>query len=112
MAITPDGRRLPLLSQDEYREIFGKIRIRLERAMANLPILGRYDTSMTPCDRWFLRGPFGSFAYDEITINTFQVCYGPLVFRVPGGIQPGRWRVIIDLEESRADIAFELEDER
>lgn len=32
-----------------------------------------------------------------------------MVFAVPNGVQPGRWRLIIDLEESRADIPFELE---
>jgi len=37
------------------------------------------------------------------------VCWGPLVFQVPGGVQPGRWRLVIELEESTADIPFELE---
>jgi hypothetical protein len=107
--ITPDGRRLALVSQNEFRENYGQFRVRLERGMAMLPILGRYETSQMPCDRWFLVGPFGSFAVDEIRVNTFQVCSGPLVFNVPGGVQPGRWRLIVDLEESRADIPFEIE---
>jgi hypothetical protein len=107
--ITPDGRRLPLVSQDAFRESYGTFRVRLERGLAILPILARYETSQMPCDRWFLEGPFGSFAVDTIRINTFQVCSGPLVFSVPGGVQPGRWRLIIELEESRADIPFEIE---
>ena len=64
-----------------------------------------------PCDHWFFRDPFGGFAYDEVSINTFQLCSGPLVFKVVGGIQPGRWRLIIELEESRVDIPFNLEAE-
>jgi len=44
-----------------------------------------------------------------VPVNTFQLCSGPLVFRVSGGIQPGRWRLIIELEESRVDIPFVLE---
>jgi hypothetical protein len=28
---------------------------------------------------------------------------------VPGGVQPGRWRLVIELEESRADIPFIIE---
>jgi len=39
------------------------------------------------------------------------LCSGPLVFKVPGGIQPGRWRLIIEQEESRVDVPFELEAE-
>ena len=110
--LTPDGRRLPLINQEEFREYYGAVRVAVERALRSLPILGRYDRSEMPCDRWFLVDPFGGFAYDDIPINTFQLCSGPLVFKVVGGIQPGRWRLIIELEESRVDIPFELEAEK
>jgi hypothetical protein len=107
-AISPDGRRLPLVSQQLFREAFASIRVTVERALRGLPILGRYDRSQMPCDRWFLASPFGGFDYEEVPVNTFQLCSGPLVFQVVGGIQPGRWRLIIELEESRVDIPFEL----
>lgn len=106
---TPDGRRLVLISQEEFRKIYGGIRIAVQRALTALPILGRYGTSQMPCERWFLADPFGGFAYEEISVNTFQVCSGPLVFSVPGGVQPGRWRLVIELEESRVDVPFEIE---
>jgi len=106
--ISPDGRRLVLVSQEEFRENYGAFRVAVERALRSLPILGRYDRSQMPCDRWFLVGPFGGFAYEEVPVNTFQLCSGPLVFKVVGGIQPGRWRLIIELEESRVDVPFEL----
>jgi hypothetical protein len=109
--ISPDGRRLVLVSQEEFRENYGAVRVAVERALRSLPILGRYDRSQMPCDRWFFVGPFGGFAYDEVPVNTFQLCSGPLVFKVPGGIQPGRWRLIIEQEESRVDVPFELEAE-
>jgi hypothetical protein len=54
----------------------------------------------------------GGFAQDEIAISTFEECWGPLVFKVTGGVQPGRWRLVIELEESTADIPFELTLER
>ena len=112
LVITPDGRRLALVSQEEFRENYGAVRVAVERALRSLPILGRYDRSQMPCDRWFFQDPFGGFAYDEVPVNTFQLCSGPLVFKVVGGIQPGRWRLVIELEESRVDIPFELESER
>ena len=106
--ISPDGRRIPLVSQQTYRENFASFRVTVERALRALPILGRYDDPQMACDRWFLASPFEGFEHDDVYVNTFNLCFGPMVFAVPGGIQPGRWRFIIELEESRVDIPFEL----
>jgi len=106
---TPDGRRLPLISQDEYRRRFARIRIPVERTLDFLPLLYRYEPSRLPCDRWFLVSPPQNVAFDEIPMNSSQTCAGPLVFSVPVGVQPGRWHLVIELEESRADIPFFLE---
>lgn len=108
---TPDGRQLPLISQDGFRAGYGAHRMRIERALADLPRLLRFDDLQRPCDRWFLAGPFESFAFDRVYLNPFAACTGPLVFEVPGGLQPGRWRLLVELEESRADIPFELGDD-
>ena len=106
---TPDGRSLALISQDEFRGNFARIRIPVERTLVFLPLLYRYQPSRLPCDRWFLVSPPEIIAFDEIPINSSQTCSGPLVFSVPGGVQPGRWRLVIELEESRADIPFIIE---
>jgi len=108
---SPEGRRLALISQDDFRRNFPRIRIPDERTLAFLPLLFRYQPSRLPCDRWFLVAPPGNIAFDEISINSSQTCSGPLVFNVPGGVQPGRWRLVIELEESRADIPFVIEAE-
>ena len=106
---TPDGRRLALISQDEYRRKFARLRIPVERTLEFLPLLYRYLPTRLPCDRWYLVSPPENIAFDEIPINSSQTCSGPLVFSVPGGVQPGRWRLVIELEESRADIPFIIE---
>ena len=109
---TPDGRRLPVVTQTEFREVYPEIHSRVRRAMSSSAPLSTYRDDLRPCDRWFLVLPMDGFAQDEIAISTFEECWGPLVFMVPGGVQPGRWRLVIELEESRADIPFELELER
>ena len=106
---TPDGRRLPLMSQDEFREVYREIHSRVRRATESSAPLSTYRRDLRLCDRWFLVEPTGGFAQDEIAINTFEECWGPLVFHVSRGIQPGRWRLVIELEESTADIPFHLE---
>ncbi len=106
---SPDGRRLRPVSQDEFRRNYPRLQIPTQRALANLPLLDRYKPGRdVPCTRWFIVVPPGMITFDEIPLSSSQICSGPLVFKVPGGIQPGRWRLIIELEESRADIPFEL----
>ena len=107
---TPDGRRLTPIGQNEFRGNYPRLQIPVERTLANLPLLYRYKLSRNaPCDQWFLSTPPDILTFDEIPISSIQICSGPLVFKVPGGIQPGRWRLIIELQESRADIPFMLE---
>ena len=109
---TPDGRRLPLVDQKEFRAAYREIHSRVRRLVSSSEPLQTYASDLRRCDRWFLTQPGEGFAQDELGISTFEVCWGPLVFEVPGGVQPGRWRLIIDLEESRVDIPFELEVEK
>lgn len=107
---TPDGRRLAMVSQDEFRSNYPRLKIPVERTLAYLPLLHRYAfSSEVPCRRWFLVPPPGLQAFDEVPLSGAQICSGPLIFAVPGGVQPGRWRLIIELQESRADIPFLLE---
>ena len=107
---TPDGRRLTLVSQNEFRENYPRLQIPTERTLANLPLLDRYKLSRdAPCTQWFFAAPPAMLTFDEIPISSTRICSGPLIFSVPGGVQPGRWRLIIELEESRADIPFMLE---
>ena len=106
---TPDGRRLSLITDAEYRRVFGEIRSRVQRALSATPAYGINEISFRPCDRWFLEEPGGGFAREVVPLSAVGLCSGPLVFSVPGGVQPGRWRLVIELEESTADIPFELE---
>jgi len=107
---TPDGRRLTPISQNEFRGNYPRLKIPVERTLANLPLLDRYKLSRdVPCNQWFLTAPPGTITFDEIPLSSSQICSGALIFKVPGDIQPGRWRLIIELVESRADIPFMLE---
>jgi hypothetical protein len=105
----PDGRRLPLVSQDEFRGSFPRLQIPVQRSLEYLPLLDRYKPNKSGvCDTWFYAAPPATIFFEEIAIGSTQICSGPLVVRVPGGVQPGRWRLLIELQESRADIPFEL----
>ena len=106
---TPDGRRIELVSQNDYARRLPRFRVPVELALSYLPLLYRYQPSRLPSDRWFFSDTPGRFAFDEIPINSSQTYLGPLIFNVPGGVQPGRWRLVIELEESRPDIPIFIE---
>jgi hypothetical protein len=105
----PDGRRLALASQDEFFRNLAVLRIPLELTLNYLPLLNRYEPGRIPGDRWFFAISATSVGFDEIPISSSQQFSGPLVFSVPGGVQPGRWRLVFDLKESRANIPFTIE---
>lgn len=105
----PDGRRLQLASQDEFFRNLAVLRIPLEMTLNYLPLINRYEPGRIPDDRWFFAISATSVGFDEIPISSSQRFSGPLVFNVPGGVQPGRWRLVFELEESRANIPFTIE---
>ena len=73
--------------------------------MSNTKMLRWVGDQVRPCDRWFLVDPGLGFAYDEVYLSIFELCYGPVVGRVPGNVQPGRWRLLIELEEIHTPVA-------
>jgi hypothetical protein len=60
------------------------------------------------CAIRFFVAPGEGVAFDEVTVNDFRACQGRFFFRVPGGVQAGRYVLAIDLEESEIRIPFTL----
>lgn len=104
----PNGIRYPLPSQQTFREAYSELYGALRSSDIVSLDPGSFGGLRQPCGRWFFAGPWESFAYEELAVTPFRVCSGPLVFLVPGGVQPGRWVLEIDLEESRVRIPFVL----
>jgi hypothetical protein len=106
---SPDGRRFSIISQDEFVRALARLRIPMERTLNSLPLLFKVEPSRMPNDRWFYAIGALQVAFDEIPLNSSERFLGPLIFGVPGGVQPGRWRLVFELEESRPDIPFVIE---
>lgn len=104
----PDSTRYPLPSQQTFREAFPEILSSLRSVDLSYPPGRGFAGDRRPCGRWFLAGPFEGFAYDTVDVSSFHFCSGPLVFLVPGGVQPGPWVLEIDLPESKVRIPFVL----
>jgi len=106
---TPAGRRLPLISQREFATAYRELRGRLVRANVVRDPALYFPSNRRPCRAGFFAVPGSGVTFDSVTVNDRRACYDRYFFRVPGGVQPGRWVLGIDLEESEVRIPFELE---
>jgi len=105
---TPDGRRIPLPTQKEFINAYPQLQSTLRRAAIASEPLEATRGGKRPCDLNFLRLPGTGSTRDAIWVNQNELCVGMLAFPVAGGIQPGRWKLIIELEESSLEIPFDL----
>ncbi len=105
---TPDGRRIPLPTQKEFIDAYPQLQSALRRAAVASEPLEATRGGKRQCDLNFLRLPGTGSTRNAIWINQRELCVGMLAFPVAGGIQPGRWKLIIELEESSLEIPFDL----
>jgi hypothetical protein len=106
--VTPDGRRIPLPTQKEFIDAYSEVQSAIRRAAVASQPLEATRGGRRPCDLNFLRLPGTGTTRDAIWINQRELCVGMLAFPVAGGVQPGRWRLVIELEESTLDVPFNL----
>jgi len=106
---TPKGDRIPLATQEEYAEDYGGLRSFISRADVVRDPMDYFPPSREECLVGFFSSPPGaSVTFDRLSINDRRACQGRFFFKVPGGVQPGRWTLGIDLEESKVRIPFTI----
>ncbi len=105
---TPDGNTVKLASQQEFAEAYGELRsvIRAEE-IARDP-MDYFPPSRQPCGLDLFQAPGEGVVFDQVTVNDQRACAGKLFFRVPGGVQKGRWVLAVDLPESDIRIPFKI----
>ncbi len=114
---TPRDHLLKPLDQSDFRSVYGNLRMGLDRINAWQGPSPRFMSSRRSCGRWFITPPFpeeAGWLGEPLPSDTLYparqvACGGPLVFNVPGGVQPGRWVLVIELEEGEARVPFEIE---
>ena len=109
--ITPGGYTVDLPTRTEFRQVSGSLRMALERTNAWQPPSSRFVGSIAPCGEWFFSPPGSQNHREIVSPSGFQYCTGPLIFQLPGGVQPGRHVLTIHLEESTVKIPFVLGEE-
>lgn len=105
---TPDGTKLPLATQTEFGEAYRDLRATVKKADVARDPMGYFPPARIECELRFFTPPGEQVVFEEVTVDDRRACQGRLYFKVPGGIQPGKWIFGIDLEESEVRIPFNL----
>jgi hypothetical protein len=108
MVQAPDGAITMLPSQAEFRAVRGSMEVAFQQENSWGPSASRFRNSYVRILEWFFSPPGATFHREFITPSARQYFSGPLVFQIPGGVQPGEWTLIFELEEMRAEIPFVL----
>ncbi len=107
---TPDGRTIPMPTYREFNAAYTEVASAARRAaLASDPLDftrgGRRDCLL---DFFPLPGS-GRSSRTALNVTKNELCVGMLYFPVRGGVQPGRWKLILDFEETQAVVPFILE---
>jgi hypothetical protein len=113
----PDGDVSEPLNQTAFREAHGQLRAGLRNIDAWRGPSEMFMSGRQRSDRWLITpqlpqdvGWTGQrLDADTIYPSSQIACGGPLVFRPPGGFQPGRWILTIDFGDVAARIPFEID---
>ncbi len=110
--ILPDGREVPIATQEAFNRAGGKIRALDQRALIQrdslnyLPVRARI-----PCRIGFFTDaatPGRGLAYDQVSLSPDRHCVGRLYFQIPDGIQYGRHFLRAALHETTLEAPFTI----
>ena len=107
---TPDGRTIPLPSYKEFNAAYGELASAARRAAIASQPLDFTRGGRRACGINFMPLPGSGVAANKaLNVTKNELCVGMLYFPVRGGVQPGRWKLILDFEETQAVVPFVLE---
>jgi hypothetical protein len=110
--VTPDGRVLPLMTQEEAEKAVGELAMLTKRAAMDSDSVDYFPRSFNrPCELKFFAAnaaPRANVAYDQVELASQTACVGVLYFHVPGGIQYGNYNLDVKFDNSIVKVPVEI----
>jgi len=106
---TPAEVTIPLATQTEFNQDYGTLQSFLRAADVVRDPMDYWQPRTESCLIRFFVVPTEGVSFDEVTLNFLRACQGRFLFKIPGGVQAGRYVLNIDLTENeiRIPITFE-----
>jgi len=104
----PNGTRIPLPAYEAFADAWGEVQSISRRATIAAQPLNFTRADRNWCHMSFLPDPGTAAVLTSVYVNYRKGCSGLLYFPIPGGSQPGRYAIIIKLQETDVVVPFEL----
>jgi hypothetical protein len=103
----PNGTIVPLATQKEFNAA-GNCRALVMKANKIRDSINYFPaTARDACALRFFGQP-GVLAYDQTELSSNRACLGRVFFKVPGGIVPGQYWLIIQFAKSSVEVPFRV----
>jgi hypothetical protein len=105
---TPDGKKIPMASNEEYRKV--DLRAMQNRERVQRDSINYFPPSASrPCRiGFFSEIESRTMAYDQVELSNTRGCVGRIFFRVPGGISYGQHWLNVQFENSLVRVPFRI----
>ena len=105
----PDGRKVSIPEHKEFTRAYPEYQSAARRAALASSPLDFTKAGRRSCDLAFQPLPGTGIALESVHVNFRRICQGLLYSPIPGGVQPGNWTFIIELEEGEVLFPFVFE---
>ena len=107
---TPDGRTIPMPTYREFNAAYTELASAARRAALTSDPLDFTRGGRRDCQIDFFPLPgSGRSSRTALNVTKNDLCVGMLYFPIRGGVQPGRWKLILEFVETEAVVPFILE---
>lgn len=107
---TPDGKTIPLATQQEYQGGMGAISSLNMRAKVIVDSINYFpnDVSRGCALQFFADSGGRTLAWDEADLGWNRACLGRLYFKIPGGVQTGQHWLNVQFASSSLQVPFRI----
>ncbi len=103
----PDGRVVPLASQEEFGKAYPKLASSVMRANVFREPMG-YLIPHRPRRMDFFSEPGRHLAFQSVWLDDWHNSYGRLYFELPGGLHKGEYELLITLPDGQVTVPFTI----
>lgn len=104
---TPSGRVFALASEKAFLDGYPELAPTIARARVAAEPLSYFKPQRAARLQYFAR-PGRGFVYPSVWLDVWHNTFGNLYFRIPDGVQHGRYELRIDRPENPVTIPFEI----